>query len=351
MKRTLRRRFCSTAIGSLPYTDPKAACEKIFRDFKDIPFWPQLPRLSFFESMYAQYIEGFPAVRIDEDKNRIWIETSGDLISEVEKAYHKILEEDLDYFAITEKHAAGFYEFLRQAKGADLTKASFLKGHITGHISFGLSVTDENKQSILYKLELAEALTKILALKARFQIRKLKEISDNIIIFIDEPYLVSIGSSVVNINQESAKESIREVVDAIHAEGALCGIHCCGNTDWPFLMGLDIDILNFDAYNFAKSISLYPESLKDFLNKDKYLAWGIVPTSEDIVAESIDSLIKRLESSFGYMEDKGIRRNLILDSLMITPSCGCGTLDEEKTDRVLQLNAKLPERLRKVYGK
>ena len=35
-----------TIIGTMPHTDPKSACRLITRYLKDIPAWPQLPRLS-----------------------------------------------------------------------------------------------------------------------------------------------------------------------------------------------------------------------------------------------------------------------------------------------------------------
>jgi len=351
MDKVLMKNFSATAIGSVPHTDPKEICGNILKNYKEIPFWPQMPKRAFFENMYAQYIEGFPCAVIDEEKGRVWIDTSKDLMGEIERAYHKIIEEDLDYFSITEKHAAGLYEFLSQAKAADLKDAAFLKGHITGPISFGLSVTDEKKQSILYNPELSEVLVKILAIKARYQIRKLKEIFNDIIIFIDEPYLVSIGSSVVNIKKDDVKKKIEEIVGVIHEEGALAAIHCCGNTDWSILLGLDIDILNFDAYNFLKSISLYPEALKVFLDKGKYLAWGIVPTSDDIRREDETTLIERLKKGFDLLAKKGIKEEALLDSFMLTPSCGCGTLGEEETCRVLDLNIKLSYKLKEIYGR
>jgi hypothetical protein len=301
--------------------------------------------------MYAQYIEGFPCAVIDEDKKKVWIDTSKDLMGEIEKVYQKILDEDYGYFAVTEKHAAGFYEFLSQAKSADLSNIAYLKGQITGPISFGLSVTDEKKQSILYNPELSEVIVKVLAIKAKDQIRKLKGIFSDVIIFIDEPYLVSIGSSVVNIKKEDVTSKIKETIDAIHLEGALAAIHCCGNTDWSILLDLDLDILNFDAYNFLQSLSLYPDSLKAFLDRGKYLAWGIVPTSDDIKDITDGALIERLNKGFDYLAGKGINKDLILDSLMLTPSCGCGALGHDDASRVLDLNARLSYKLKETYGR
>ncbi|NQT05954.1 MAG: hypothetical protein HQ575_00260 [Candidatus Omnitrophica bacterium] len=351
MKKNLKRKLSATAIGSVPYTDARKACSKILSIYRDVPFWPQMPKRTFFENMYAQFMEGFPGAVIDEAKKRVWVDTSKDLLGALEKAYQKVLDADLKYFGVTEKYAAGFYEFLSQAPKAGLNAAAFLKGHVTGPISFGLSVTDEKKQSILYNNDLSEIIPKILAIKARDQIKKLKRIHDNVIIFIDEPYLVSLGSSVVNINRDDVTKKIGEVVSAVHQEGALAGIHCCGNTDWSLLMELGLDILNFDAYGYLKAISLYPDALKDFLKADKFLAWGIVPTSDEIDRETEDSLIKKLEEGFGYLIDKGIDKDLILDSLMVTPSCGCGTMSEKNTEKVLDLNVGVSDRLRAKYGK
>lgn len=351
MKKLFKNNFCATAIGSVPHTDAKEICEKILDDYRDIPFWPQMPKGSFFENMYAQFSEGFPGVSIDEDKKRLWVDTTGNFLASLEEAYGKILDEDLEYFSVTEKYASGFHEFLSQARKKDLSSASFIKGHVTGPISFGLSVTDEKKQSILYRQELSEISAKILAAKARYQIRKMKEVFGNIIIFIDEPYLVSIGSSVVNIKRDDAITKITDIIDAIHTEGALAGIHCCGNTDWSLLLGLGLDILNFDAYNFLKSISLYPDALKGFLGQGKMLAWGIVPTQDAVRSQTEDALIKRLKKGIGALEEKGIDRTMIMDSLMVTPSCGCGTMDKKDAELVLELNVRLSDRMRSEYGK
>lgn len=351
MEKNLRKKFFATAVGSVPHTDAKKICQRILTDYKDIPFWPQMPKRSFFENMYAQFSEGFPSVVIDEGKKRLWIDTSKNLLQELEKTYQKILDEDHEYFSITEKAALGFHEFLTQLRKSDINSYAYVKGQITGPISFGLSITDEKKQSILYHPELSEALVKILAIKARYQVKKIKEIFNDIIIFIDEPYLVSIGSSVVNIKREDVNTKIEELINAIHDEGALCGIHCCGNTDWSLLLGLDLDILNFDAYDFLKSISLYPDALKDFLKRKKEIAWGIIPTSEKIREEDADTLVKRLKEGFGYLLDKGIDKDTILDSVMITPSCGCGTMDVEDAEKVLELNLRVSNRLKREYGR
>ena len=48
---------------TMPHKDIARAIELALS--LDIPYWPQLPNVSFYEDMYAQTSEGFPGVTID----------------------------------------------------------------------------------------------------------------------------------------------------------------------------------------------------------------------------------------------------------------------------------------------
>jgi len=351
MKELMRKRFLATGVGSVPHKEPKKAVEIVLKNFPEIPFWPQMPKRSFYENMYAQYIEGFPNVVINEAKKTLWIDTSKDFLQELSESYQKIINNDIDSFSISKERAAGFYEFLDHFKKNTQKKPLFVKGHITGPISFGLSVTDQNKKPILYNADLADFMTKALALKIKWQIKKLKEITENVIIFIDEPYLVSLGSSYVNIKRNDAQTKLKELVEAVHNQKALAGIHCCGNTDWAFLMECGIDILNLDAYNYINSISLYPDELNNFLDRGSFVAWGIVPTSKEITSQNARNLGKMFEDGMELLINKNVAKEKLLSSSLITPSCGCGSLDINDTQEVLSKTAELSELLRsEFYG-
>lgn len=342
----LKGQFYPTATGSLPYKDSKIACEKILKNFKDIPFWPQLIKRSFFENMYVQFSQGLPGVVVDSKEKRIYVDTAKDLSKETENLYEKFLANDLDFFSITRDYAEGLYELVELLKKVS-PKPKFLKGQITGPMSFGLTVTDENRRCLFYNPELKEALLKTLSMKARWQIRKLKETGINCIIFIDEPYLTSIGSSFINIEKEEALTSLNEIIRAVHTEGAICGIHCCGNTDWGLILNTDIDILNFDAFNFYESISLYPKELEAFLKRGGLLAWGIVLNTQDILKENKDSLIARLKEGLDLLVKKGIKKEDIFNSMLITPSCGLGLVEEHISDIVIKDTIEVSDELRK----
>lgn len=326
--------FEATAIGSMPFKDPEAACRLIFETFGGIPFWPQLPKRSFRENMYAQFSERLPGLIIDDKEKSLHIDTSK-AAEGIQEMYERYIAGDVPFFAMSEEYAAGFYAFLDMLKAKKSSgNIRYVKGHITGPVSFSLSLTDEKKQSVIYNKELLEVLTKLLVMKARWQARKLKELFPKVIIFIDEPYLVSIGSSYVNINIEEVSERIGELINAIKEEGALCGIHCCGNTDWSFLLKRDIDIISFDAYNFMNEFLLYADDVKGFLGKGGTIAWGVVPSSDAIDGENDTSLESRLGKAVSMLKAKGIGDSV---SSLVTPSCGVGSLDERRAEKVLRM--------------
>ena len=198
------------------------------------------------------------------------------------------------------------------------------------------SLSQTSIKNLSYNEELRDAVIKSLVMKTKWQIQFLKQISDNIIIFIDEPYLASFGSAYINLTKEQVIEYLNEVIDAIHEEGAISGIHCCGNTDWSILMDTKIDILNFDAFGFAKNILIYPDKIKQFFSRGGILAWGIVPTSDEIENTTPEMLLTILEKYFDELISKGIEKKEIIKRTMITPSCGTGSMEEKKAEKVFE---------------
>jgi len=58
-----------TMIGSMPQTNPDDACSVVLRHLPAVPAWPQLPRRTPKENMYAQFSEGFPGVVVEDSAN------------------------------------------------------------------------------------------------------------------------------------------------------------------------------------------------------------------------------------------------------------------------------------------
>ncbi len=334
-----------TIIGSMPHTDPRKACALITRFLKDIPAWPQLPRRSFLENMYVQYSEGFPGAVIENE--RIYVDTSKDYQKALEGLYAAYLENDATKFPIGRDYAAGLYALVEQAG----LSPRAVKGHVTGPLSWGLTVTDENKKAMLFHEVLGDAIPKLLKLRAAWQEKELQKISGNTITFVDEPIMASYGSIVASgpfSNPEKIAEMIDEVFDGI---SGLKGIHCCGNTDWSVILRTKLDILNFDAYDYAESVSLYPEEVKKFLGRGGAIAWGIVPNNtEPLTKESVASLKDRLEEAMAPFTRDGLPFKDIVKHSLLTPACTLMPLSEEGAEQALKLLTDLSQEMRKRYS-
>jgi len=330
-----------TAIGTMPHTDPAAACAAIARYLKDIPHWPQLPRRSFRENMYAQYSQGFPGVVLGDDS--IHVDTSLDLTGPLEEFYTAFLENDVDKYPVGADYAAGLHEFLALT---DLSPMA-VKGQVTGPITWGLTVTDNSRKPIIYDETLGDTVSKLLKLKATWQEKALRQLSKDTIIFIDEPSMSTFGSISMNLSREQIINLLEEVLSGI---SGLSGIHCCGNTDWSILLDTSVDIISYDTYNYAESLSLYPEAVKKFLDRNGTIAWGIVPNDEESLArESVASLKDRLEEAMAPFTRRDIRFRQLLAQALLTPSCGLASLSIEAAAMALELLADLSDKMRRRY--
>lgn len=70
----------TTAMAVMPHRDIDRALEVAL--WMDVPFWPQLPHVSYYENMYVQASENFPGILLDLEKT-------------VEKAFRRVLEMSL----------------------------------------------------------------------------------------------------------------------------------------------------------------------------------------------------------------------------------------------------------------
>jgi methionine synthase II (cobalamin-independent) len=330
-----------TAIGSMPQTDPEAACAQVIKYLREIPCWPQLPRRAFRENMYAQFSQGFPGITLTED--RIYVDRTKDLDKALERLYAAYLENDVDKYAVSADYAAGLHAFLNLKK----LKPLAVKGQVTGPVTWGLTVTDSEGKAVIYDDVLGDAVAKFLRLKAAWQEKELKKLSANTIIFVDEPYMASFGSVSVTLSAPRVQSLLEEVFRGI--EG-LKGVHCCGNTDWSVLLGTSLDILSFDTYNYAQSLNLYPKEVKALLDRGGAIAWGVVPNDQtSLQKETTSSLKDRLEEAMAPFTRNGVPFKQLLRQSLLTPSCTLASLDSPNAStHALELLAELSATIRKT---
>lgn len=359
-----------TGIGSLPFKDknaPKDAMNYVFECCPDFPYWVQLPHFKKEEDMALQFAENLLGLKFAEKDCRFYLDdTSDDFFTGLEALFvdYEIVansdslldcEEILNKYKISKPYSNTidiFLSTLKEISAKNPDKApNFTKGSVTGPFTFSTSFCDIEGKSAYYNETLREVIVKTLSLKALWQVKEFKKASKESIpvIFMDEPSISQVGScAFVTVKKEDVINMLRNISDDIKKFGALSGVHCCGKTDWDIAIKSGVDIINFDAYFYAQSVSTYAEKLKEFIEKGGFLSFGIVPTldKEALATLDIKELKKKFKEAMNCLTSKNIDESLILDHCFITPSCGCGSLDDKMAKHALSLCSKLSETLK-----
>jgi methionine synthase II (cobalamin-independent) len=342
-------------IGSLPLKDHAKAVSMMMEYTPDIPLWIQLPHFKS-EGMIAQFLPGMPGLKIDEDRK--FIQADDDSFDQEVLAFFEeymgIIDDDSKLansrFALTHEAAPGFFEFIKSLDAFEKPPVA-IKGQITGPFTFATGIVDQDGRAIFYDDQLRDAAIKTIALKARWQVKQLKKYGVPVIMFLDEPGLTGFGSSAfISVSRQDVETCLEEVIAAIHEEGALAGVHVCGNAEWSIILDSSADIVSFDAYSFFDKFILYPEQINRFIEKGGIIAWGIVPTGDIEAAEkeSVESLESLWENEVRQMEAIGIDRSRIIEQSLITPSCGTGSLPLDIAEKVIRMTRELSEKIRKI---
>lgn len=308
----------------------------------DIPFWPQLPHVSYYEDMYVQASEHFPGILLDLE-NRTLRFSQEKFALELEEALSHF--EEPDYFDISPKYSVVYHRYLE----LDLSDRPAIRGQMEGPISFGFNVQDEKGRPIIFDDTVRPFLLEFMAKRVNAQLTRLKEKNANAFMYVDEPGLQFLFSAMAGYGDQAARKDMEYFFSMIEKPR---GVHLCGNPDWDFLLGLDLDILSLDVYSNGEVFSAYHKSIKKFLDKGGVLSWGIVPTNfEPFEKEYLESLEKRLIDLWEFLDKKGIDHRFLLSRSLLSPATCClVNPDGEKTvEKAFQLIRNLSIRLRERF--
>jgi len=331
----------TTAMGILPHTDVDRALELAFS--LDIPFWPQLPRLSYYEDMYVQVSENFPGVRIDEENKRIDFSTER-FYGEMEEFAARM--EDPELYRLSERYSVVYHRFLAM----DLSGYAAIRGQLEGPVSFGFSVKDENDRPLIYSDEVRPLLLDFMARKVNVMGRDLAAKNPNSFMFVDEPGLEFIFSALSGYSDVQAREDLDAFFSQVEGKR---GVHLCGNPDWDFLLKTPMDVLSFNAFGRGDRFVNYIPSLKTFLDRGGVVGWGIVPANYDEFRESdLQGLLDHLEGLWDALEAGGLRREELLPRSLLLPAT-CALVNPDKGETVeacYELLRELSRKVRDRYG-
>jgi methionine synthase II (cobalamin-independent) len=340
-------RFMATGIGSVPYEDIDTTCRQICRWLPFMPFWPQFVRRSHLEDMIIQYSEGLPLLTVNAEDRSLSISRSETRETQLVSFYERFFAQDMESFAVSRKVAPGLYTLLELMEADTRDQGPYVKGQTVGPVTFAAGVKGPEGKPILYDPELSEAMTKGLAIKALWQVRKLEGSGKRPVIFLDEPYLSGFGSAFSPVQRHEVIDMLRMVIDYLRENGdVLIGLHCCGNTDWAMVLETGPDIVNFDAVEFMDHFLLYKEDVVRFIQGGGIIAWGIIPTAGFTGEESVDGLFSKLKKGFMVVREWGLNPDQVARQSLLTPACGMGTMAQDAATTAMNLLSRLSERCR-----
>jgi hypothetical protein len=309
----LEARCRTTAMGIMPHTDVERALELALG--LDIPFWPQLPRVSFYEDMYVQASQNFPGIVVDTEGQRISLDTVR--FEQELEGYSRSMDRP-EVFSISESYSAVYHKFLTQ----ELQSYHGIRGQVTGPVSFGFRVVDENAKPIIYHDEMRIILFDFIQRKANIQYRELKGRNRNAFVWLDEPGLGWVFSGLSGYNDVQARQDYRAFLEGIEGPRAL---HLCANVNLPYLLELGVEILSFDAYQMEIMPRGYTQAVAEFLRAGGVISWGIVPTDSTSLGEETPQTLARLLTGYwqAVSESTGLEPREIAEQALIAPARCC----------------------------
>ena len=331
----------TTAMAVMPHRDVDRALDLALS--MDVPFWPQLPLFSYHEDMYVQASEHFPGIMVDMEKRTLRFSMEK-FINEFEETMANF--DDPNYFDISDTYSVVYRRFLE----LDLSDRPAIRGQLEGPISFGFNVVDENDRPILFDDTIRPFMLEFMARRVNVQLNRLKKRNPNAFIYVDEPGLQFVFSGMAGYGDQSARADMETFFSMIERPR---GVHLCGNPDWDFLLGLDIDILSLDVHTNGEVFVCYAASIRKFLERGGTLVWGIVPTNfEPFEKDNMDSLQKRLGETWKALGKSGVDFQFLLSRSMLSPATCCLVNPDggETVEKAFEMVRNLSCRLREEYG-
>jgi hypothetical protein len=236
----------------------------------------------------------------------------------------------------------------RQKPWPDLKLIHF---NYPGLFTWGLSIKDKNGNPALYDDTLKDIMIKALSMKIRWRGKKVREL------FPGAAIMVTAGDGALSVFSSAGgtgawEQVCRDYNELLASIDGFSGIHCCDNFDWSLLMQTRTNVINFDAYRYGNTMTLYIDPLREYLKRGGMIAWGITPTTGsggDITAENAAGLARRLEDVIHAVASKGINEQLLRETALVTPTCETVSLPLELADRVYQVTGETARLLQVKY--
>ena len=326
-----------SGIGSLPFRSADEAVQVIGAECPDLPFWPQLPRLSEREGAIGQGLN-ILADLIEPRSDGYGYQVKDGRIDSVVRALHSSSGQ------LTSANATGFAAFEGAMKSGDLSSALAVKGQIEGPLTLATHLFYRGR-AFLADSSLFAAVAFHVSQMACWQIERLKLYGRPVLMFIDEPALCLDAAVSNGISLDHRLNALAAIFEDVRARDASAGLHCCAARPFARMCGAKPDILSFDAYQQLEEFFADSDAL-EFLHNGGWIAYGMVPNSPTLQQLEAASLFGRWLMAASMAGDP----QQIAQRAIITATCGLGLLDARLVRQSFSLARAVGTLVRRLAG-
>jgi len=327
-----------TGIGSLPLTSVTSAIQAVAEFSSEVPFWPQLPKLSERESVIGQGL-GVVADLIEHRNDGYGYQVKEGRIDSLLEILHRSGGD------LTPANAVGFSAFEEALSSGLFKYAVAVKGQIEGPITLSAYLFHHGRP-FLSDPPLFAAIAFHVSQIICWQIDRLKSAGLPILMFVDEPALCLEAPGASAVCEEKRLSALAATLQDARTRGAYAGLHCCAARPFERMRRVKPDIFSFDAHEgldlfFADSHAL------DFVHHGGMVAYGIVPTRPGLDAVDSASIFIRWLQAASHAGDP----QEFAQRAMITATCGLGLLDMSAVVESFSVAHSISKLIRTLAGK
>lgn len=317
-----------SGVGSLPFATPAHAIDFIARWCPDVPFWPQLRRMSPREAMVPQTF-GANLRHLSPLRGEHGYAIASDRVVRFFEAL------DRAEAAFDPANAAGFFAFVDACERGVFRGARAVKGQMMGPITTACSLSVEGILFVDhpgYRIGIADYIVRL----ARWQVDTLLKCASSVILVLDEAYL-GVAIRQVPVRRDIVVDLLKSVILRVRRPGVLVGIHCCDELPLSVVNEIEADLYSFDAHQGGATFAAHAEG-KRFVDGGGHVAWGWIPTLDSLDGITADHVVARwldAASALGATDDRALAR--LHDRSLITASCGLAGSSPATCERSFQL--------------
>lgn len=320
-----------TGVGSVPHVDTARAIEFVARVAPEVPFWPQLRRMSPREAMLPQTFG--PSLRhLVPVRGEYEYAVPGDRMDRFVASLER------EGGRLDPANAAGFHAFVAAFRAGVFPGARAVKGQVMGPVTLCSALTVDGRP-LIEREDLRPVIADHVVRMARWQAETLQSLSPAVLVVLDEAYL---GMALRRCPEraEAIAGMLRSVVLRIRKPGVLVGIHCCDEIPFSILDAVAPDLYSFDAHHGAEALAEDP-SAQRYLASGGRVAWGWIPTRDDLSCVCAAAIVDRWWDVARRVAAlaEGVDAGRVVSSSLVTASCGLAGSSEETSARSFELAA------------